>query len=69
MYGNFLEGLSLRFVDGHGEGEQGREWRRQIWTGMVVSSASVFMLMRGIQMTFPTWPAAREDLGLDDGAG
>ena len=34
-------------------------WRRRIWTGMVLSSASVFMLMRGTQTTFPTWLPVR----------
>jgi hypothetical protein len=43
-------------------------WRRRIWMGMVLSSASVFMLMRGITDDVP-YVAAREDLGLNDGAG
>jgi hypothetical protein len=45
----FLEDLPLRFVDGHCEGQLHRNDADGVARGIVLSSGSMSMLMRGIQ--------------------
>ena len=66
--GNFLEGLPLRLVDGHGESRPDRK--------LAPTDLDGDGLVVGVSVNVDTgntddvpYVAAREDLGLDNGAG